>query len=160
MSLEPLTGYTVGITAARRREEFAAALERRGARVVCAPAIRIMPLADDSELRAATRRCLDAPLDVVIATTGIGFRGWVEAADTWGMASDLIKAIGEAAVLARGPKARGAVRAAGLRETWSPESESSSEVLEYLTSGGELGGRSRCPSTAGCRRRTPRRCTG
>jgi len=31
MSVEPLAGYTVGITAARRREEFGAALERRGA---------------------------------------------------------------------------------------------------------------------------------
>ena len=61
MSVEPLAGYTIGITAARRREEFAAALERRGARVIDAPAIRIVPLADDSELRAATRRCLDDP---------------------------------------------------------------------------------------------------
>src|SRR5262249_11196608 len=43
-------------------------------------------------------------------------------------------------VLARGPKARGAIRAAGLHETWSPESESSSEVLEYLIAG-DLGGK-------------------
>src|SRR5882757_9878227 len=81
MSVEPLAGYTVGITAARRREEFAVALERRGAKVISGPAIRIVPLADDSELRAATQRCLDAPLDIVVATTGIGFRGWMEAAD-------------------------------------------------------------------------------
>jgi uroporphyrinogen-III synthase len=141
MNIEPLAGYTVGITAARRREEFAAALERRGAKVISAPAIRIVPLADDSELLAATRRCLEAPLDVVIATTGIGFRGWVEAADIWGLAEDLTKAIGEATILARGPKARGAIRAAGLHETWSPESESSSEVLEYLIAGGDLGGK-------------------
>src|SRR5579864_2361118 len=109
MSIEPLAGYTIGITPARRREEFAAALERRGARVISAPAIRIVPLADDSELLAATRRCLDTPLDVVIATTGIGFRGWIEAADVWGLAEDLAKAIGEATILARGPKARGAI---------------------------------------------------
>jgi uroporphyrinogen-III synthase len=141
MNIEPLAGYTVGITAARRREEFAAALERRGAKVISAPAIRIVPLADDSELLAATRRCLEAPLDVVIATTGIGFRGWVEAADIWGLAEDLTKAIGEATILARGPKARGAIRAAGLHETWSPESESSSEVLEYLIADGDLGGK-------------------
>ena len=132
MSIEPLAGYTIGITAARRREEFAAALERRGAKVISAPAIKIVPLADDSELRDATRRCLARPLDVVIATTGIGFRGRIEAADAWGTAEELSKAIGEATVLARGPKARGAIRAAGLRETWSPDSESSSEVLEYL----------------------------
>jgi uroporphyrinogen-III synthase len=141
MNIEPLAGYTVGITAARRREEFAAALERRGAKVISAPAIRIVPLADDSELLAATRRCLETPLDLVIATTGIGFRGWVEAADVWGLAEDLIKVIGEATILARGPKARGAIRAAGLHEAWSPESESSSEVLEYLIAAGDLGGK-------------------
>jgi uroporphyrinogen-III synthase len=135
MSVEPLAGYTIGITPARRRQEFAAALERRGARVIDAPAIRIVPLADDSELRAATLRCLDTPPDIVIATTGIGFRGWVEAADAWGIGDELTKTIGQATVLARGPKARGAIRASGLRETWSPESESSSEVLEYLIAG-------------------------
>ncbi len=140
MTIEPLAGFTVGITAARRREEFAAALERRGAKVISAPAIQIVPLADDSQLREATRRCLEQPLDVVIATTGIGFRGWVEAADAWGIGEELIKAIGEATVLARGPKARGAIRAAGLREAWSPESESSSEVLEHLM-GGDLDGK-------------------
>jgi uroporphyrinogen-III synthase len=141
MSVESLAGYTIGITAARRREEFAAALERRGAKVISAPAIRLVPLADDSELLAATRRCLDAPLDIVIATTGIGFRGWVEAADAWGLAQDLAKAFAEADILARGPKARGAIRAAGLRELWSPESESSSEVLEYLIAAGDLDGK-------------------
>jgi uroporphyrinogen-III synthase len=134
MSVEPLAGYTVGITAARRREEFGAALERRGAKVISAPAIRIVPLADDSKLREATEHCLRDPLDVVIATTGIGFRGWIEAADAWGTGEELVKAIGQATVLARGPKARGALRAAGLREAWSPESESSSEVLEHLIS--------------------------
>ena len=128
----PLTGYTVAITAARRREEFGSALARRGATVIYAPAIKIVPLADDSELLAATRACLAAPLDIVVATTGIGFRGWVEAADTWGLADDLCAAIGRATVLARGPKARGAIRASGLREQWSPQSESSSEVLEHL----------------------------
>jgi uroporphyrinogen-III synthase len=135
MSVEPLAGYTIGITPARRREEFAAALERRGARVINAPAIRIVPLADDSELRAATLRCLDTPPDIVIATTGIGFRGWVEAAEAWGIADELTKTIGQATVLARGPKARGAIRASGLREAWSPESESSNEVLEHLIAG-------------------------
>jgi uroporphyrinogen-III synthase len=137
----PLTGYTVGITAARRREEFATALERRGATVISGPAIRIVPLADDRELLAATRRCLEAPPDIVVATTGVGFRGWMEAAGTWGLAEPLIAALGRSAVLARGPKVRGAIRAAGLRETWSPESESSAEVLEHLLADYDLGGK-------------------
>jgi uroporphyrinogen-III synthase len=140
LTLEPLAGYSIGVTAARRHEEFAVALERRGAKVISGPAIKIVPLADDSELRAATRRCLDVPLDVVIATTGIGFRGWMETADAWGLADKLTAAIGKSTVLARGPKAKGAIRACGLREEWSPESESSSEVLAHLMSGFDLSG--------------------
>ena len=140
-TVDALAGYTVAITAARRAEEFGTALERRGARVTYAPAIRIVPLADDSELRGATEACLAAPLDFVVATTGIGFRGWIDAADTWGLVDKLTDAVGAATVLARGPKARGAIRASGLREAWSPESESSSEVLEHLMNGYDLDGR-------------------
>lgn len=139
--IEPLAGYTVAITAARRREEFGAALERRGAKVLYGPAIRIVPLADDTELRAATERCLAAPLDFVVATTGIGYRGWIDAAETWGLAEKLLEAIEASTVLARGPKVRGAIRASGLREAWSPESESSSEVLAHLMDGYDLEGR-------------------
>jgi len=135
-----LAGYTVGITAARRREELGAALERRGARVLYGPAIRILPLADDTELLEATKRCLAAPLDHVVATTGIGFRGWLDAAETWGMADDLYRALEAATILARGPKARGAVRAGGLREAWSPESESSTEVVEHVLANYDLTG--------------------
>ena len=136
----PLSGFTVGMTAARRRDELAALLERRGARVVQAPALRIVPLADDQELHRATLRCLEAPVDIVVATTGIGFRGWFEAGEGWGVADQLRAHLATARVLARGPKARGAVRAVGLVDAWSPASESSGEVLEHLL-GGDLQGR-------------------
>jgi uroporphyrinogen-III synthase len=141
MTVEPLAGFTVGVTAARRREELGAALERRGARIVYGPAIRIVPLTDDTELLEATKRCLAAPLDIAVATTGIGFRGWMDAAETWGLADALTDALGEATILARGPKARGAVRACGLRDAWSPESESSTEVLDHLLANVEVDGR-------------------
>src|SRR5690348_463531 len=132
----PLAGYTVGVTAARRSEELTALLERRGARVVNAPAIRIVPLADDAELLAATSACVSRPPDVVVVTTGIGFRGWMEAADGWGLGEPLRAALATGQVVARGPKARGAIRASGLREDWSPESESMSEVLQHLLAAG------------------------
>ena len=79
--------------------------------------------------------------NVVIATTGIGFRGWMEAADAWGLAEKLTEAVDQSTLLARGPKARGAIRASGLRETWSPESESSSEVLAHLITAFDLDGK-------------------
>jgi uroporphyrinogen-III synthase len=131
----PLAGYTVAVTAARRKEELGALLDRRGARVVYAPAIRIVPLSDDAELVAATREVLARPVDLVVATTGVGFRGWLEAADAWDL--PLVEHLRSARVLARGPKARGAIRGGGLVDAWSPESESSAEVLSHLLSGAE-----------------------
>ncbi|MDQ3904205.1 MAG: uroporphyrinogen-III synthase [Actinomycetota bacterium] len=130
--LKPLAGFTVGVTAARRAEELGALLERRGAEVLHAPAIKILPLTDDTELHAATEQLIDHPPNVVVITTGIGFRGWVEAADGWGLGESLISALRRATLLSRGPKSRGAVRAAGLTDAWSPPSECSAEVLEHL----------------------------
>jgi uroporphyrinogen-III synthase len=65
----------------------------------------------------------------------------MEAADAWGLVERLTAAIDCSTVLARGPKARGAIRASGLREAWSPESESSSEVLAHLIASGDLDGK-------------------
>ncbi|MFE9337451.1 uroporphyrinogen-III synthase [Streptomyces sp. NPDC007063] len=139
-SVPPLAGFTVAVTAARRAEELGVLLERRGAEVVHAPALRIVPLADDEELRDATKELVARPPHVTVATTGIGFRGWMEAADGWGEGEALRAALARSEVLARGPKACGALRAAGLREAWSPVSESSSEVLERLLARRDLAG--------------------
>lgn len=135
-SVPPLAGFTVGVTAARRADELAAMLERRGAAVLQGAALRIVPLADDTCLREATEQLIERPPDITVATTGIGFRGWVEAADGWGLGEELLSALGRGRLIARGPKARGAIRASGLVDEWSPPSESSAEVLEYLLDGG------------------------
>jgi uroporphyrinogen-III synthase len=134
-----LSGYTVGVTSDRRRDELAGLLESRGARVVLAPALRIVPVADNAELRAATRACLDTPPDVVLVSTGIGMRGWLEAADGWGLSEPLRGVLSRAYLVARGPKARAAVRTAGLREQWAPEGEGYDEVLGHLAVRGIAG---------------------
>ncbi len=141
VEVPPLAGFTVGVTAARRADELSALLERKGATVVHGPAIRIVPLPDDTDLRQATSDLLGQQVDFVVVTTAIGFRGWVEAAEGWGMGEDLLAVLGKARVFARGPKAKGAVRAAGLVESWSPASESNSEVLEHLLAIGVSGRR-------------------
>lgn len=137
----PLAGFTVGVTAARRADELGALLQRRGASVMHAPALRIVPLADDGELLAATEDLLARAPDVVVATTAIGFRGWIEAADGWGLGEVLLARLREVELLARGPKVKGAIRAAGLTEDWSPSSESMAEVLDRLLEEGVDGRR-------------------
>lgn len=135
----PLAGFTVAVTAARRAEELTALLHRKGAQVIAAPTLRILPLSDDQRLATVSEQLTRAPADIVVATTGIGFRGWVEACETWGTAPQLLTAMRSSRLLARGPKAKGAIRAAGLIEEWSPPSESSAEVLDHLLNLGVQG---------------------
>ncbi|MFE7570643.1 uroporphyrinogen-III synthase [Streptomyces sp. NPDC057539] len=137
----PLAGFTIGVTAARRADELGALLQRRGGAVVHAPALRIVQLADDTELLSATKELIDQVPDVVVATTAIGFRGWIGAADGWGHGEELLACLRGVELLARGPKVKGAIRAAGLTEAWSPSSESMAEVLDRLLGEGVEGRR-------------------
>ena len=84
-----LAGCVVLVTGDRRAGDLRAALERRGARVVHTPALTIVPHTADAELVERTRALLAAPPDVVVVTTAIGFRGWVEAADAAGLGEEL-----------------------------------------------------------------------
>jgi uroporphyrinogen-III synthase len=138
---EQLAGFTVAITADRRRDEFAALLERRGARVFLAPALRIVPIADDVQLLAQTEALVRRPPTIAFISTGIGLRGWLEAAEGWGVGEGLTAALGAGYLIARGAKARGALRAAGLADHWSPVSESCEEVLAHLLQRGVAGER-------------------
>ena len=136
-----LAGCVVLVTADRRSGELASALTRRGATVRHAPALTIVPHEHDEQLLVDTRTLLDQPPDVVVVTTGIGLRGWIEAADAAGLADDLLAVLGAARIVARGPKARGAIQAAGLTADWVAESETSAEILELLLDEGVTGQR-------------------
>jgi uroporphyrinogen-III synthase len=134
-----LAGYRVAVTSARRADELCALLRRHGATVGSAAAITMVALPDDAELHRNTEALIAHPPDILIATTGIGFRGWIAAADGWGLVNPLTTVLASARIVARGPKATGALRAAGLREEWSPKSESSREVVHYLQESGIAG---------------------
>ncbi len=134
-----MAGCVVLVTADRRSGELASALTRRGATVRHAPALTIVPHEHDEELVVATKELIAAPPDVVVVTTGIGLRGWIEAADAAGLADELLDVLGRARIVARGPKARGAIQAAGLVADWVAESETSAEILELLLDEGVAG---------------------
>ena len=137
----PLAGYRVAVTSVHRADELGALLRRQGAAVCSAPAITKVALLDDDELHRQTAALIARPPDILIATTGIGFRGWIAAAEGWGVADQLVAALARARIVSRGPKATGALRAVGLHEQWSPESESSREVLHHLLESGVHGRR-------------------
>lgn len=138
---DALHGCTVVIAVDRRAGELTAALERHGAVVRRAPALTIVPHIDDEALRARTRELIADPPDIVVATTGVGFRGWIDAAVEADLSDDLREALRDAVFVARGPKARGAIQQAGFMADWVAESETAAELGEYLVAQGVAGRR-------------------
>jgi uroporphyrinogen-III synthase len=136
-----LAGCAIIVAADRRSVDLATALERRGASVHRAPALSIVANADDTELLARTARLIAAPPDIVVVTTGVGFRGWMDAAHEHGLAEELGTALCDAHFVARGPKAHGAIQQAGFSADWVAQSETSAEVGEYLLASGVTGKR-------------------
>jgi len=134
-----LAGTRVLITAQRRASDLALALERRGATVAIAPSIGVESHIDEDALLAQTRSIIETGVDVVVLTTGIGFRGWLETAEAAGLGAALIEALSNTRLIARGPKASGALQAAGLTPDWVAESETSAEIAELLLAEGVTG---------------------
>jgi uroporphyrinogen-III synthase len=133
MTLLPLQGFTVGVTADRRWKEQAELLKRRGAMVTHGPTITTHYLASDAALREATLEVIRRRPGYVVATTGIGVRAWFEAAQTWGLGDDLRTTLEQARAVARGPKAAAALQVAGV-DTWKAvASERVDEAIELLT---------------------------
>lgn len=139
--VDELRGFRVGVTSDRRSGDLIAALERRGAQVLHAPALRIETNDQDLGLVAQTRVVIAAQPEVVLVTTGYGVRRWFEVADAAGLGAELTAVLKSALILARGPKAVGAVRAAGLDDVQTAELESTSALVDAVLEGGLTGRR-------------------
>lgn len=136
----PLSGFTVGVTADRRASEQMQLLTGRGATCIHGPVIKTHPIGPQDELRAATEAVIAKPVDIVLLTTGIGVRGWLEAADALVLGESLRTVLESARLFARGPKATGAAVTAGLQVEWNAPNARSDELIEAL-SGESLEGR-------------------
>ena len=134
-----LDGFSVGVTADRRWEEQAELLQRRGINVVHGPAIRTLPLVSDPQLLAVTEELIARPPDVLVANTAIGVRAWLSEVESHGRGDALVEALRRARVVARGPKAAGAVHAAGLEVAWRAPTETLDELRDRLLAEGVAG---------------------
>jgi len=141
MELAPLEGWTVAVTADRRAQEQIDLLERQGADVLHAPTIGTTFFEDSDQLRAATTSVIARPPDVLVANTGIGMRSWFDATSSWGLTDALVESLRTATILARGPKAAGAVRRVGLNVDRAALSERLEEVAALLGESGVAGRR-------------------
>jgi uroporphyrinogen-III synthase len=141
MSIPPLAGYTIAVTADRRREEQVELLRRRGADVLEGATVRTEPLSDDAELHAAIEQIIADPPDITVILTGLGVRSLLGAAESMGRGEALLDAIACSAVYTRGPKASGAALTAGIDVVWRTVGERSTELLEELSDLARAGAR-------------------
>ncbi|GAB3274141.1 uroporphyrinogen-III synthase [Sinomonas notoginsengisoli] len=138
-----LRGFRVGVTSHRRSEDLIEALERRGAEVLHAPVLTIAPVDQDLGVIEDTRTTIAARPDTCIVTTAYGMRRWLEVAEAAGLGDALQDVLGRASLYVRGPKARGAVRAAGLADVGIAHDETTATLVGMVLheSGGRLDGR-------------------
>ena len=134
-----MAGRTVLITADRRSEDLADAFARRGAAIRHAPAMTIVHHSAAEQLVDDPRALVADPPDALVITTGAGLRGWMEAAEVAGLDDALRAALADAYIVARGPKAKGALISRGLRADWVAESETAAEIIEHLLDRGVEG---------------------
>jgi uroporphyrinogen-III synthase len=114
-AIPALLGHSIALTGDRRSDELTAHLQALGAEVIHGPVVHTRPVADDDRaLRAATQTVLRDPPDYLLATTGIGIRGWINAAASWRARTELLGTLTRTKILARGPKVVGSLSEAGL----------------------------------------------
>jgi uroporphyrinogen-III synthase len=136
-----LRGFRIGVTSDRRSADLIAALERRGAQVLHAPALTLAHNDQDDSLIIETCRLIAARPDVVLVTTGYGMRRWLEVADAAGLGAELTAALEAARIFARGPKAHGAVRAAGLLDARTSDLDTTASLVDAVIADGLSGRR-------------------
>lgn len=122
----------VGVTAGRRAEQLAGALERRGAVAVIGSTVGGDEPVDDAELAEATDEILDAGPDWLVANTGMGMNLWIDAAERTGRRGALEGLAARTRCVARGAKAVAGLRRLGVDPEWIPTSETDAGVVRRL----------------------------
>lgn len=127
-----MQGVRVGVTAARRAQQLAEALRRRGAEVVVGSTLGGDQAEPDEELVGPTDAIIAAQPDWLVANTGMGMRLWAEAAERTGRLHDLIRTAARARCVARGAKAVGGLRKLEADAEWMPKQQTDSAVVDWL----------------------------
>jgi len=129
----------VVVTAHRGGTDLVNTLCWRGATVLHAPTAELLGVADEAALVETTKRMVANPPDDVVLTTPTGFRSWLEVAASAGLAADLLAVLDQARLVARGPKTRATVRAAGLLPAPGASSDTTAGLVRWMTARGVAG---------------------
>jgi uroporphyrinogen-III synthase len=139
---ESLTGFQVISFESRLKDEAAGLLEKHGARVVAAPALREIPLTDFPEAKSFADAVCDGTLDALLLLTGVGTTLLLKIAATHRPRAELVLGLSQMTLICRGPKPSAALKPFGLRPSINvAEPNTWREVIAKLDSDWPVNGR-------------------
>jgi len=117
----------------RLKNETTALLEKHGARVLAAPALREAPLSEIPDAKAFAEAVCEGAIDVLVLLTGVGATLLLKAACNYRSRAELALGLSKLTLVCRGPKPSNALKPFGLRPTFNvPEPNTWREVLRRL----------------------------
>lgn len=130
---QSLTGLQVISFESRLKNEARVLLEKHGARVIAAPALKEAPLSEIPEAKAFAEAVCDGAIEVLVLLTGVGATLLLKAACNYRSRAELALALSKLTLVCRGPKPSNALKPFGVRPTFSvPEPNTWREILHKL----------------------------
>jgi uroporphyrinogen-III synthase len=132
-------GMSVAAFESRMATEMARLIERYGGQPHVAPALREIPLSDNTAVLEFGKRLLAGHFEMVVLLTGVGTKTMIEILQT-SYPLDFVKAaLARTTVLARGPKPVAALKELGLTPSiMVPEPNTWRDILQVLDERGSL----------------------
>jgi len=133
MTSPGFNGLTVAAFESRMAAEMAKLIERHGGKPLVAPALREIPLEDNSAALQFGELLLTEGLDVLVLLTGAGTTTLFEILQTRHSKDTIKSALKETVLIARGPKPVAALKALGFQPTLTvPEPNTWVDVVSTL----------------------------
>ena len=139
---QSLTGLQVISFESRLKNETTGLLQKHGARVVAAPALREVPLSEIPEAKAFAQAVCEGAIDVLVLLTGVGASLLLKAASNYRSRAELVLGLSKLTLICRGPKPSSALKPFGLRPTFAvPEPNTWREVVRKLDAASPVAGK-------------------
>jgi len=133
MNKSDFDGLAVASFESRMAGEMTRLIERYGGRALVAPALREIPLEDNSAALRFGARLLTERIDILVLLTGVGTKVLFDILQTRHALGDLIAALKNTALVVRGPKPMAALKTLGLTPTLTvPEPNTWYDLLATL----------------------------
>jgi uroporphyrinogen-III synthase len=133
MGIIGFNGLTVAAFESRMASEISRLIERHGGKPLVAPALREIPLDDNSAALKFGVRLTTERIDILILLTGIGTTALFDLLKTRYPWSSIVASLNQTAIVARGPKPVAALKSFGLQPTLTvPEPNTWVDLISTL----------------------------